>query len=209
MICPDTIEAPYPNRNSTEGIISKFRNLNPNEKIESVFVPTSTSIDNGNLNTLLYWNSGVQLRQSSSSFFEIEFKDYFIFPLGYSLRGFQSKHFALRWKFSGYTEDHSKEVSFGSYKSEGSGFCGTGSVCSSNSWGTFQNNRQKNCFRFLRWTFEEGSFSLKYFALGGIEVFGILSRSPTTIFRTLNSGCTKAQSFYLKSFTIYILLLVL
>ena len=180
MILPDIIEAPFPNGDSTEGLISKFRNLNPNEEIENEIIPSTIDIDNGDINTLVYWNSGVQSK-GDSTYFQLQFKNYYIFPLGYSLRGFNTKHFGTKWSLTGYDADFDNSVDLGINESANSNFCGTEEICNSNKWGTFSIPKQHKTFRYLRWSRIESSFD-NYFALGGIEVFGILSKTPKTSF---------------------------
>ena len=192
MILPDVIEASLPKNDSTEGIISKFRNLNPNEEIQKVIVPSHINYDNGDINTLVYWNSGIQLR-GDSAYFQLYFKDYHIFPLGYSFRGFNGKYFCTKWSLTGYDANMKNPIQLGINQSKNTNFCGTTStMCNSNKWATFSIPQLQKTFSYLRWTRKESSEG-NYFALGGIEVFGILSKTPKTSFH-LSSNCFSSYS---------------
>ena len=173
------IETNHPNN----GIIGTYKLQYPDKDPLEIFIPNASSFDNGDINTLVTWTSSFQTGGSNNdnnlSFVEIEFKDLYVHPFGYGLKGYYGKNFARVWLFQGI-DDQGNITDIEENTSSGSLFCSddNNNTCSNMDWGFFELKKlPQKVFRKLRWTAVNSSnpASYKHIALSGIEVYGTLS----------------------------------
>ena len=160
------------------GIIGTYKIQFPDEDPLEIFIPTASSYDNGNITTLIIWNSSFQTQSNRDSFVEIEIKNYYVHPIGYALKGYQGKNYAIEWMFQGI-DDKGNTIDIEQNTSSGSLFCSDDDniKCSNMEWGTFElKNIPQKAFRKLRWTILKGSVGY-HIALSGIEIYGTLSET--------------------------------
>ena len=95
---PDVIEANNISVGSEvpSGIISKIRSLVSN--VTSYVNPTSTEVNDGDVNTLVDWDNFVMLK-GETAYAQVEFKHGYVYPTSYSLKGYNDDLcFAKEWK---------------------------------------------------------------------------------------------------------------
>ena len=163
------------------GIIGTYKIQYPNLNPLDFFIPNASSIDNGEIETLITWNSSFQTKGiTNGAYVTIEFKDHFVHPTGYALKGFKDKYFARIWMFQGI-DDQGNIIDIEQNTSTGSLFCSDNEndTCSNMEWGTFElKTLPPKAFKKLRWTIIQGSNIGGYhIALSGIEIYGTLSET--------------------------------
>ena len=161
------------------GIIGTYKLQYPSKNPLDVFIPSASSYDNGDINTLVTWTSSFQTKGATNgTYVTIEFKDLFVHPTAYGLKGFKDKYFAREWLFQGI-DDQGNIIDIEQNTSSGSLFCSDDDniKCSNMEWGTFElKNIPQKAFRKLRWTILKGSVGY-HIALSGIEIYGTLSET--------------------------------
>ena len=180
------------------GIIGTYKIQFPDEDPLEIFIPTASSYDNGNITTLIIWNSSFQTQSNRDSFVEIEIKNYYVHPIGYALKGYQGKNYAIEWMFQGI-DDKGNTIDIEQNTSEGSLYCNSKSdYCSNNEWGYFQlKNIPNKVFKKLRWKIIEGSRNGSYhMALSGIEIYGILSETGKKYKEKRMNICSNFYKFH-------------
>ena len=157
------------------------------------FYSLSLSFPGMHIKTIITWTSSFQTYSTQGSYIQIEFKNSYIHPIGYSLKGYYEKCFAKVWKFQGIDENEDT-TDIEQNTSVGSLFCGNGEKCLNMDWGYFELKEiPKKVFRKLRWSLVTGSCTGYHMALSGIEVYGVLS----------DTGI-KYKKYYINKATIYL-----
>jgi hypothetical protein len=103
MSVPDVIvadEIPFGNA-EPHGVIYKIRQIVTNDNILS-YVEPSTNYPNGNAETVVKWNGVWQSGSNQNVYLLIDFKDRFIFPTHYSLKGWSSASYTKEWILYGF-----------------------------------------------------------------------------------------------------------
>ena len=110
------------------GIISRLRN--ETSDITSYVQPSSKhDYIGGDVNTLVKWNTYVQIH-GDDAYLQVEFKQGYVFPLSYSLRGHNGPHaFAKEWYLYGFNEVDGEKTLLNEASNEGTTFCGNESLC--------------------------------------------------------------------------------
>jgi hypothetical protein len=168
------------------GIIYKIRQNVTNNNILSYVQPSTNYPTSGNIETIVKWDTGWQGGNSQNVYVLIDFKDRFIFPIHYSMKGYYGCYFAKKWVLYGLNSTNGSPVELTRNTSVGSTFCGNpstcGSVCCNDEWGTFTINSPTGAFRYLKMMslLSSTSSSYWYMALRGFEIFGILSKDGRT-----------------------------
>ena len=175
------------------GIIYKIRQNVTNNNILNYVQPTTNYHCNGNIETIVKWDAQWQGGNSQDTYLLIDFKDRFIFPTHYSMKGYSGYCFAKEWILYGLNSTNGSPVEITRNTSVGSTFCGDPSICSAaastctgcccnDDWGTFIINSPTGAFRYLKMMSLLSSHSTSnwYMAMRGFEVFGILSKDGRT-----------------------------
>ena len=130
------------------GIISKIRSLVSD--VTSYVKPTSTEVNEGDVNALVNWDNYVWLR-GQTAYAQVEFKHGYVYPTSYSLKGYNIKYcFAKEWKLFGFNEENEEKTLLSENKSEGSTFCSTSAGCNNANWATFSINPVQKAFKYFR-----------------------------------------------------------
>ena len=174
------------------GIISKIRSLVSD--VTSYVKPTSTEVNEGDVNTLVNWNNYVLLK-GQTAYAQVEFKHGYVYPTSYSLKGYNSNTcFAKEWYLYGFNEENEEKTLLSENKSEGSTFCSTGERCNNDNWATFSINPVQKAFKYFRIVSKTPSCSiLDYWniLLSGFEVFGVYHNDEK------NSAKAKRETIFL------------
>jgi hypothetical protein len=202
MTIPDVIvanEIPVGNA-EPHGIIYKIRQEVTNDNILNYVRPTSNYPKGGSyINTVVKWDDKWQSGNNRNAYLLIDFKDRFIFPTHYSMKGYKYVTFAKEWALYGLNSLDEPPVELSMNTSVGSTFCGDPSLCNTaastcigcccnNDWGTFMINSPTRAFKYLKMmSLVSSSPSGWYIAMRGFEVFGILSKDGRTSFTTRNT----------------------
>ena len=104
MSIPDVILANEPPQGSGEphGIIYSIRQKVTNNNILNYVVSTAHQFLDGDVNSLVKWNSYSMSTATKGSYLEIEFKDRFVFPTFYSFKGhYDYGYIAKEWNLYG------------------------------------------------------------------------------------------------------------
>jgi hypothetical protein len=169
------------------GIIYKNRQNVTNNNILNYVQPTSNYPGGGDyINTVVKWDTGWSSQNNRDVYLLIDFKDRFIFPTHYSMRGARNNYYAKEWILYGLNSTNGSPVELSRNTSVGSTFCGDpstcGSVCCNDEWGTFIINSPVGAFRYLKMMVLASSYTTSYWyiVMRGFEVFGILSKDGRT-----------------------------
>ena len=189
------------------GIFYKIRQNVTNDYILNYIQPSSTDYYNsGDIQSVVKWDgNGWQGGNNQNTYLLIDFKDRFIFPTHYSMKGRKDKYFAKEWILYGLNSTNGSPVEITRNTSVGSTFCGDPSICSAaastctgcccnDDWGTFIINSPTGAFRYLKMMSLLSSHSTSnwYMAMRGFEVFGILSKDGRT-------SLAKRKTAYIRS----------
>ena len=124
MTLPQYIEALDAPTGSNEphGILYQIRGNVTNDQITNYVIPTYSGSYSGNLKEPIKWTNFWQ-GYPSSGYYQIEFKDRFVFPTHYSLKGSNGYTCSKEWDLYGF---NSGETPFllSSDTSVGSTYCG-------------------------------------------------------------------------------------
>jgi hypothetical protein len=176
MSLPEYIEAlnaPTGN-NVPYGIIEQIRGNVTNSNILSYVVPTFNGSQNtyGNINNPIIQN-GFWQSWDSSGYFQVEFRNRYVFPTHYSLKSSKGWDSSTYWNLYGFNSGDqvhtllSNDTCINSTYTRGQ----------TDEWGTFAIKYPPNkAFRYFRITHPTHT----YFALSGIEFFGFLSTNGIT-----------------------------
>ena len=206
----DVIEAYDPPQGSAEphGIIYKIREQVTNDKIIDYITPTSNVATNkGDINYIVTWNGGWQSSNSDNAYFQVEFKDHYVFPTHYSIKGFSGKQYAKSWELYGLNSLSEAPTFLSRNTSVGSTYCGD---CSEENWGTFVINNAPKSFRYFRFSIKEGILTNYYFiALKGFEIFGVFLKTPikpkkTYCYKSIPINSHMRVDTFLRLFCIYL-----
>jgi hypothetical protein len=163
------------------GIIYKIREAVTNNNILNFVQPTTNYHENGNIETVVKWDSAWAGQNNKNTYLLIDFKDRFIFPTHYSMKGRKGHYFAKDWVLYGLNSTAGFSVEISRNTGTGSSFCCSNSTCGigcySDDWGTFKINSPTHSFRYLKlMSLAPSDPSYWYMTLKGFEVFGILSK---------------------------------
>ena len=163
------------------GIIYNIRQNVTSTNILTYVEPTSNvSTANGDVKTVVKWDSYWQSGTNKEAFLQIEFKTRFVHPTHYSLKGRSSYNYAKEWYLYGYNSLDEEPTLLSTNTSVGSTFCGNTNddtkTCSNDNWGTFPvNYKGDKGFRYFGIKSKKLNTSVWRIALRGFEVFGTLS----------------------------------
>jgi hypothetical protein len=201
MSLPEFIEAHnIPTGNSVpNGIITALKSKVSN--VSSFVIPTSnTQTGFGDISSIISWSGHFQTKSSTEAYVQIEFKERYVFATHYSLKGWGSGTacFAKGWYLYGLNSTEETPTLITTHTSEGSTFCGYGSHCINDNWGTFTIPNPSKSYRFLRIKVKEPSCNSFYVIfLGGFEVFGVYSKDTIN---TINQ--IKRRTFCFNSYPV-------
>ena len=130
------------------GIIAKIRSRvsNINSYVEPSYYGNAYL---GSKDALVTWKSFAQA-SGQSAYLQIEFKEGYVYPTFYSLKGCVLREFVKEWVLYGFNSLSEEKVILSKNKSEGSTFCGTGTHCRSSNWGTFSVDAVKKAFKYFK-----------------------------------------------------------
>jgi hypothetical protein len=206
MTIPDVIVADEIPIGSEEphGVIYKIRQKVSNDNILDFVEPTTNYHYAGNIESVVKWDYLWQGGSNQNTYLLIDFKDRFIFPTHYSMKGWKTACFAKEWALYGLNSLDESQILISSNTSVGSTFCGDpstcgGGACCTNDWGTFMINSPTRAFRYLKVTILVKTCGISgwYLAIGSFEVFGILSKDGRT---SLTRMPIPRKTFCLKSY---------
>ena len=150
MTLPEYIEAfdAPTGSNEPHGILYQIRGNVTNDKLTNFVIPTCSGSYNANPHDPIKWSDPWQ-RSSSSGYYQIEFKDRFVFPTHYSLKGYAG-YFAKEWDLYGFNSGDTPTL-LSSDTSVGSTYCGdSDSDYPNDNWGTFNiKNTPQKAYRFF------------------------------------------------------------
>ena len=179
MCIPDIIEADTSTDIEPHGIIYSIRKVVSNDKILK-YVNASTTARNieGSLETLVKWDTFSRSSDSQDAYVQVEFKNRFVNPTKYSFKGIAGNYFSKEWKLYGFNSPNEEPTLLSTASSLGTSYCGDGSNCNGDGWGTFAMNPTDKSFRFFRIVCTKTSTTAVVWriTLAGFEIFGTLSR---------------------------------
>ena len=183
MTLPSRFEANNPPTGSgvPSGIISTVRATVGESNIASYVIPT-TNRPNSDVNNIVKWNICWTSSSNLDAYFQVEFKDRYVYPTFYSLQGSKCSWYAKEWRLYGFNEENDEMTIVSENTSVGSTFCTGSEKCASDDWGTFQIINKVEPFRFFRLTIKTPSSSSNPFnCVKGFEIFGLYSSSKETL----------------------------
>ena len=179
-----------------------------------VDVSTNAASQYGTLDTIVKWDSYWTSSDSEYAYAQNEFKNKYVYPTHYSLKGFQNYAFAKEWYLYGFNSENEEPTLLSEETSEGSTFCGptcSQDICCNDNWGTFEMNPTNKGFRFFRIKCKTASstrYSKYRIALRGLEVFGTLSsllkRKKTYCFKSCPMRNYLPAYALLRMFSVYL-----
>jgi hypothetical protein len=187
------------------GIIYKIRQNVTNNNILNYVQPTTNYQYAGNIETVVKWDSYWLGGSNQNTYLLIDFKNRFIFPTHYSIKGYSGRCFAKEWILYGLNSTNGSPVEITRNTSIGSTFCGDpsgcGSGCCNDKWGTFMINNPTGAFRYLKIMSLVPSCGTSswYMAFRGFEIFGILSKDGRT---SLTKTPTPRKTYCFRSYPI-------
>jgi hypothetical protein len=179
MSLPNYIEAlNAPTSNGVQhGIINQIRSNVTNSNILSYVIATSYGRYDGAIDNPILL-SGPWQGTISAGYWQVEFKNAFVFPTHYSLKGYgEGWTTALEWNLFGFNSENEDYTLLSNDTLVGTNYCGGLAKCKSHNWETFAiNNPPQKAFRYFRITHPY----YMHFTLSGIEFFGIFSTNGAT-----------------------------
>ena len=179
------------------GIIATIRASVGKSNIASYVIPT-TNRPSGytDINNIVKWNDMWTSSNNFDAYFQIEFKDSYVYPTYYSLQGSKSGSYAKEWYLYGFNDEKEQTTIVSENTSVGSTFCTGSENCASNDWGTFQIINKVEPFRYFRLAIKAPSTSTyPCTCVNGFEIFGLYSTSKETL-----SVNKKKKTYYYASY---------
>jgi hypothetical protein len=176
MTLPEYIEAlNAPSGNNTPyGIIERIRGNVGSSNILSYVYPTNygDQVSSGNTNNPIL-QSGYWQGSGTNNYWQVEFKNRFVLPTHYSLRGAPGRTTSKDWLLYGFSSEGIDYTLLSNDTYIGTTF----GAYSTSDWATWSIKYPPNrVFRYFRFTHP----GYKYFAFSGIEFFGIFSTNGST-----------------------------
>lgn len=171
------------------GIIYNIREKVGLENVEKFIIPTTNRVYPGNafdITKVLKWTGLWSSDQYLDAYLQIEFKNRFVHPSYYSLKGNKGWEYPKEWCLYGFNKPGEQMTLISENTAVGSTYCSGGELCASSDWGTFQITKGFQPFRYLRFTIKTPSKSRPFINFCGIEVFGFLIAKK-------NSNCIRPQ----------------
>ena len=204
---PELIEAKDVSTGTDEphGIIYLLSN-NVSNIISYVIPTTNAGTSYGNINGPITRNNWFQSGDRNDAYYQIEFKDRYVYPTHYSFKGYNGPYsFTKEWYVQGLNSLSDSPTLLTTETNEGSSFCSNEINCDNSNWATFAIPKQQKAFRFIRFTRKTSSTSSKSkrVLFAGIDVFGIYSKDGKTNFgKAKRTYCFKSYPLYRRE-TIY------
>ena len=170
------------------GIIKSIRDVVGDSNIASYVVPTQNRPDTHDITTLVKWNGQWSSDDYADAYFQLEFKDRYVYPTYYSLKGVKDWRYAKEWYLLGFNDEQGPMTVVSENTSVGSTFCSGSEKCASDDWGTFQIINKVEAFRYFRLTIKTPSHSTPANALRAFEIFGVYS-SNKAVLKTKKAYC--------------------
>ena len=151
------------------------------------FVSVTTNKERlGDVSSIIQPGGSFSSQNNEDTHIKIDFKNRFIHPTHYSLKGYYRAYFAQEWNIYGYNSPDKIDL-IATNASIESTYCGDPMKCTSciecccnDEWGTFSMNKVKEGYRYLLIKSKvPSSKSNWHVALRGLEIFGILSNAKS------------------------------
>ena len=174
---PDSFEANIiPKGSETpSGIIKRIKN-EVTDLTSYVYPSYGGTLFDGNINSLVNWDSFVQLWKAGM-YLQVEFHHGYVYPTSYSIKGKKGRCFATEWTLYGFNTEEKMTV-LGEDKNENTTFCGgSKNGCYSDDWATFSIRKPLKAFKYFRMigrSFNKCNGG-DFLQLGGFELFGLYS----------------------------------
>ena len=193
MSLPSYIKANNPPSGSgvPSGIIKSVRDAVGESNIVSFVIPTTNMPYSPpyDITTIVKWDGQWASAQSLDAYFQLEFKDRYVLPTFYSIKGKSGWQYVKEWRLYGFNEVGEAMTLISENTSVGSTFCSSGEYCPSDNWGTFQITKNVKPFRYFRLTIKTPSRSSEPFnTLRGFEIFGVYSSNIAAL-KTKKTYC--------------------
>ena len=194
MTIPDVIFANNISKGADvpHGILYSIRKIVTNNQILNFVVPsTNYTTYAGNIGDPIKIGTRWIGHNNQYGYYQYGFKDKFVFPTAYSIRGNSDGAFAKEWYFYGIN-DGEEPVLLATDSNVGTTYCGDGLICNSFNWATFMLKNVKKAFRYFRIKIKTPSKSeVWHMIYTGVDIFGILSSDGRKIvkksYQTKNS----------------------
>jgi hypothetical protein len=195
------------------GIFYKVRQIVTNNNILNYIQPSTNYPTSSSVDTIVKWDGYFTSQNNQNAYLLIDFKNRFIFPTHYSMKGSNGMWFSKKWILYGLNSLDESPVEITRNTSVGSTFCGDVTTCGDNKWGTFMIKYPTRAFRYLKMiSLVSSHSSYWYIAMEGFEVFGILSEdgrtSPTTTktfyLRSCQMNCHLPAYAFIRLFSVFI-----
>jgi len=189
------------------GIIYQIRSYVTNDNITNyVIVDTNGSAvyyKNNPIKWSDYWQGS-----DYNGYYQVEFKDRFVFPTHYSLRGRSGSYsYSKEWNLFGFNSEDEDFTLLSNDTCYGSTYCAGGIYigCNSPDWGTFAiKNTPHKAFRYFRITHP----SYNCFYISGIEFFGVFTTNLSVLIVKRESNCSNAIPLFFRLHTPLILVII-
>lgn len=195
MTLPSYINANNPPTGNgyPSGIIYSVRQKVGYDNIASYVIPTENrplSNSEYDIKELVKWNGQYSSSCSMDAYIQFEFKDRYVYPTYYSLKGRKDWYYTKEWYLYGFNEVGEEKTLISENTSVGSTFCAGGSTCASYDWGTFQIIKPVQPFRYFMLTIKTPSaISSPYNNFCGFEIFGVYSSNKATLSSKKKTYC--------------------
>lgn len=211
MTIPDEITANIiPTGNGEpRGIIYKIRSLVTNTKILEYVFPTTNADRYGDYKTFVKWDSFWHSDFKQDAYIQVEFKDRYVFPTHYSLKGALGRYHSKNWNLFGFNKIGEAMTLLSSDTCVGSTYCGDPAksspdiyCCQSDDWGTFKIKNAKKSFRYFRFVSTEPTRAGKWLMIAvGFDIFGVLSKG---IRKTIKANIRISKIFYFRLLMVFL-----
>ena len=168
---------------SPQGIIYKLK-----QRVSDILtyvVPSSNTARNtafGDVSNIVTWNTVFQTVANANAYVQVEFKNRYVLATHYSLKGYSQggSSYQKEWYIYGLDNENDTPVLLATNTSVDSTYCGSGSYCNSDDWGTFRIPNPRLFFRIIRMKIKTPSKKWRIL-LSGFEVFGIYSADKAKV----------------------------
>ena len=173
------------------GIISSIRQTVGEENIANFVVPTTNRPSSYDITNVVKWSNQWSSSCSMDAYLQFEFKNRYVYPTYYSLKGNTKWLYTKEWYLYGINEKGNKIIIVSENSSTGSTLCGGNAQrCANSDWGTFQINNNVEPFRYLRIVIKTPSNSTyPYNNFCGFEIFGVYSSNKATLNTNMKTYC--------------------
>ena len=117
-----------------------------------------------------------------NAYFQVEFKDSYVFATHYSFKGWDAGSYSKEWDIYGFNSPSETPQKITTNTSIGSTYCESADIiCNAKTWGTFAIQNPKKAYRYIKITIKTPSDTDNpSILLSGFDIFGVYSKDGRT-----------------------------